>query len=686
MESHEGKKGPFIRRALVVAALAASALALESHYDSGETKDNHDPLMEVYCRDVDGLISQEVNNWNYGGVEKPWDNEEKLAVFTYNLQAGENLESVAKCYFMDSDDGIKSIATANDITDSNIVQPGQLTIKITNPVQVKLTKEIGSVGEIAYQTGFTAEQIHAANGKSLNDDWDPGEGDVIQLPIQKSSNDKEPKTTSTSTSTSTPTTTTSEVPIPPGDTETRVEEIDAFREKWDGYAVKVAKEFGIDKNAVLAQAILESSFGSSKLTLNGSNLFGVKAHRGAKKTPYWEGETIPKETTEFLSDEQLQEPYWQKRFVEMVNRSETGLNEVRIIGDFRVYGDFEESFMDYGYKIMNESTYADAAKSIDNPTTYIGAVAKAGYATDPDYEVKVLDIYGVLEELDSRGDPKPPEPEPRKKPGPGDVIIDSAELDFSNFPEQVRDEKLKIRIEDAITNISLKKFETFRSSGVMNKSAFAESVMNEQGEYRQLLGRDRSGKLKYVVWHLWANGIPDDGLDAVSGTETSTSQGNSHDIPLESQVRSWHNGFLDDRVSSAQYLVGDNGEVWRLSEKQFSKALHAGSGIQDEGAKYFRDVDNENSIGLEVQADTIYDVTELEFENLIYLTVESLSDAKVITSAMTEDEIRSAVDEAVVGHGKNDSKFNNSGVEFGWKYRVPLVQAVQELAVEYLKD
>lgn len=59
---------------------------------------------------------------------------------------------------------------------------------------------------------------------------------------------------------------------------------------------------------------------------------------------------------------------------------------------FRKYKTFVESFIDYGDFILNNPRYKKAVKFKNNPRKYIYELWKAGYATDPHYVRKVLDI------------------------------------------------------------------------------------------------------------------------------------------------------------------------------------------------------------------------------------------------------------------------------------------------------
>ena len=131
------------------------------------------------------------------------------------------------------------------------------------------------------------------------------------------------------------------------------------------YAVTAVREMyrtGVPASITLAQGLLESSAGSSGITVAGNNHFGIKCHRD------WTGRTV----------------YW--------DDDEKG-------ECFRAYDDPIESFRDHSDFLR----YRDRYKSLfDLKTTdYKGwayGLKKAGYATDPQYApklIKIVEDYGL---------------------------------------------------------------------------------------------------------------------------------------------------------------------------------------------------------------------------------------------------------------------------------------------------
>lgn len=128
---------------------------------------------------------------------------------------------------------------------------------------------------------------------------------------------------------------------------------------------KVGDEVGMSdiiKQVCLAQACLETGYGSSGLMVKAHALFGIKA------TKSWKGKVYSSKTRE------------------VYNSIEQTVSAV-----FRAYDTVADSIRDY-FKLISGKRYAKAltAKTIMEAITII---ANAGYATDPNYSLKVIEIY-----------------------------------------------------------------------------------------------------------------------------------------------------------------------------------------------------------------------------------------------------------------------------------------------------
>jgi len=127
-----------------------------------------------------------------------------------------------------------------------------------------------------------------------------------------------------------------------------------YIEKYADIAVQEMLRSGVPASITLAQGILESGAGQSRLATEGNNHFGIKCHKG------WTGRSIKHDDDA---------------------RSEC----------FRVYDNAEESFRDHSDFLR----YRDRYKFLFDleRTDYVGwayGLRQAGYATDPKYPSKLI--------------------------------------------------------------------------------------------------------------------------------------------------------------------------------------------------------------------------------------------------------------------------------------------------------
>jgi flagellar protein FlgJ len=142
----------------------------------------------------------------------------------------------------------------------------------------------------------------------------------------------------------------------------------AFIQSHLAAARAVKDEYGIPISVCLAQSALETGWGRSVV---GNAYFGIKAGAGHK--------SINTTTHEVRGGKVIQE-----------------------IADFRSYASFEEAADDYGSFLTTNNRYKPAFAHTDNPEAFAIAVANAGYATDPNYGTKLVQIMRTnnLEDFD----------------------------------------------------------------------------------------------------------------------------------------------------------------------------------------------------------------------------------------------------------------------------------------------
>ena len=125
-------------------------------------------------------------------------------------------------------------------------------------------------------------------------------------------------------------------------------------------ALASQKDCGIPASFTLAEAALESGWGSSLLALQAKNLFGVKADRS------WKG------------------PVWT-----MNTREFTKYNGwVMVPADWRSYATWADCISDHAAFLRSNSRYSSAF-NFTTGKAFAVEVAKAGYATDPNYATKI---------------------------------------------------------------------------------------------------------------------------------------------------------------------------------------------------------------------------------------------------------------------------------------------------------
>ena len=64
--------------------------------------------------------------------------------------------------------------------------------------------------------------------------------------------------------------------------------------------------------------------------------------------------------------------------------------------DFRGYEDIGQSFNDFVSFVSNSERYQDAMKNAANPGAFVKSLQDAGYATDPKYADKVIQVMKTI--------------------------------------------------------------------------------------------------------------------------------------------------------------------------------------------------------------------------------------------------------------------------------------------------
>lgn len=139
-----------------------------------------------------------------------------------------------------------------------------------------------------------------------------------------------------------------------------------FAEKILDQAYIAKMKTGLPASILAAQCILETGWGKfvpvcRKTKKYSYNLFGIKG-KGTNGS------------------------------VEIITHEYINSEKIKVIGEFRAYNDYSESFIDYGNLILGKKRYKEAVINKNDPEKYIREIWKAGYATDPKYPEKILRI------------------------------------------------------------------------------------------------------------------------------------------------------------------------------------------------------------------------------------------------------------------------------------------------------
>jgi hypothetical protein len=148
------------------------------------------------------------------------------------------------------------------------------------------------------------------------------------------------------------------LPRPPRATETQARFILASAD----HARASQRDSGVPASVTIAQAILESDWGKSKLTTQHHNYFGIKAPKNAPPD-----QVAWFDTWEVVDGE------------DVVERA-----------PFRAYRSAVESFIDHGRFFLRNPRYRKALSVKNDAREFAREINAAGYATDPNYAPKLI--------------------------------------------------------------------------------------------------------------------------------------------------------------------------------------------------------------------------------------------------------------------------------------------------------
>lgn len=147
----------------------------------------------------------------------------------------------------------------------------------------------------------------------------------------------------------------------------RPSHVRAFTDRLAQHAEQASRDTGIPARFMLGQAALESGWGKREIVgadgTKSHNLFGIKATSG------WKGKVVETVTTEYVNG------------VPQTKREK-----------FRAYDSYADSFRDYAKLLRNNPRYENVLANAQSVEGFAHGLQKAGYATDPNYAVKLTSI------------------------------------------------------------------------------------------------------------------------------------------------------------------------------------------------------------------------------------------------------------------------------------------------------
>ena len=129
-------------------------------------------------------------------------------------------------------------------------------------------------------------------------------------------------------------------------------------------AMAVQSKYKVNAIAAMAQSAQETGWGG---TVVGNMYFGIKAGDS------WKGKKQLLWTHEYINGVYTKVQAW-----------------------FRAYDSAAESFEDWAKLISGNARYRNALNFSDNAEQFITEIAKAGYATDPNYAKSIIAIISTI--------------------------------------------------------------------------------------------------------------------------------------------------------------------------------------------------------------------------------------------------------------------------------------------------
>jgi flagellum-specific peptidoglycan hydrolase FlgJ len=287
----------------------------------------------------------------------PSEPDAQIAIRDYTVEEGDSVRTIANQFGVSNE----TVIWENDLTDPDTLQVGQQLRILPFSGLIHEVRPGDTVASIANTYDALVGDVISANKLSdpyiivvgqklaVPGGYRPLPQDVVQSPSNDDDSDMVAATVSSSGH---------KLPVL-GNTPQ-----EQFISSIAAAAVKSADQTGVPASVTIAQAILESYWGSSRLATDARNYFGIKAQP--------QGGTAG--TVSFAVWEVL------------------GGRNVVETQPFRAYNTVAESFVDHGLFFIQNPRYAGAMAVKDNARKFATAINREGYATDPAYASKLIGL------------------------------------------------------------------------------------------------------------------------------------------------------------------------------------------------------------------------------------------------------------------------------------------------------
>jgi LysM repeat protein len=294
----------------------------------------------------------------------------------YRVQDGETLPGIAARFETD----LGALLWNSGLTSADPVRAGTSLTIVPVPGVLHRVKEGDTIESIARRYGANPDDIIAANALESGGGIVPGQtivvaGGRVPMPMRSSADSagavivRHPAPTAVPTAVATPPAPPRPareegLPTPPGAAPWQREFILALVPG----ARESQRTTSVPASVTLAQAILESDWGRSRLTREANNLFGIKAQNGPGSAGTYEIDT------DEVVDEEV----------------------VTVLDAFRAYTSLADSIVDHGRWFHENRRYREALRVADDPRAFARAINEAGYVADPAYASKLIGLMDTF--------------------------------------------------------------------------------------------------------------------------------------------------------------------------------------------------------------------------------------------------------------------------------------------------